>query len=144
MSILLNNNKRITFGNLDMRLLVEQEDYPIHSFGAGVLSPSDLSERRNLLFKENPVAHYAYFTEKKGELLYVLNAHEYGLEQIFIRTLPNAKNPHFEITISSYERMVDIIKYEIPIPSKLLGTLKSTSLKYFSPMYKTFRDDNIR
>ena len=79
----------IVMGNLPVSLLVEQDDYRIPAFGVGVLPASEVIERRYLRLKEGPVPHYAYLitrdADREDEPWHLLNNHEYGLEQIYLR-----------------------------------------------------------
>ena len=79
-----------------------------------------------------------------GTGLVGLNSHDYGIEQIFIRTHIDDIDPWREITITSYERIVDIVKYRVPIPEPLRAELKACAMEYVSPLYRTYRDDNLR
>ena len=81
--------------------------------------------------------------EKGGELI-ALNSHDVGVEQIFIRAYPFAQRPHWEVTITSFERITDLVKYRIGIPNQLRQQLQENTLRYISPVYFTYRDDNLR
>ncbi|MFQ5571590.1 MAG: hypothetical protein ACE5G0_18065 [Rhodothermales bacterium] len=134
----------IVIGNLPMALLVPQEDFAIHGFGVGVLSSNGLAERRQYLIKEGPAPSFAYlFRETNGQKV-ALNSHDYGIEQIFIRTHINDDDPWWEITITSFERIVDIIKYRVRIPDELHQELATNAMEYIAPLYRTYRDDNLR
>lgn len=132
----------IIIGNLPLPLLVQQEDFVINGFGVGIFSASGLPERRDLLIKKGPHPSYAYLTNATKK--YVINSHKYGIEQIFIRTHPFAEKPFWEITISSFERIVDIVKYHIEIPEELQKVTKTITEKYITPIYFSYRDDNLR
>ena len=73
-----------------------------------------------------------------------LNSHEYGLEQVFIRTHLDGAVPWWEITITSYERMVDLVKYRVEIPYVLQDRVNQYAMQYIAPLYLTYRDDNLR
>ena len=134
----------ILIGNLPLPLLVEQEDFAIHGFGVGILSDSEPAERRKLLFKGGPCPSYAYLIEEHNGEVYGLNSHDAGIEQIFIRSHPFNERPHWEVTITSYERIVDLVKYRIAIPEALVEKTRAYTRNYVSPVYFTYRDDNIR
>ncbi|MEM9555558.1 MAG: hypothetical protein AAGC60_14975 [Acidobacteriota bacterium] len=137
-------SRKLVLGNLPLPLLVEQEDFAIHGFGVGILAAGDLAERRALLLRQGPAPSYAFLIERSGHESLVVNTHELGLEQIFLRTRPFADPPHWEITLSSYERIVDLVKYRVPIPEPLLESLMESSRRYVSPLYFSYRDDNLR
>ncbi len=134
----------IVLGNLPVPLLVQQEDYVLHGFGVGVLSASDLAERRRYLIEHGPAPGYAYLAQARDGALYALNSHDTGIEQVFIRTRPFVPEPHWEITITSFERIVDLVKYRLDIPPELLDELRASSRDYVSPLYYTYADDNVR
>jgi hypothetical protein len=136
--------ERLVVGNLPLPLLVEQEDYALYGFGVGVLAAEDLTERRRFLIEEGPAPSYAYLVQERHGRPYGINSHDRGLEQIFIRTLPFGPDPHWEITLASYERIADLVRYEVGIPQELVAPLRAASSVYVSPLYYTYRDDNVR
>ncbi len=144
MKIKLGNHRYIIVGNLPLSLLVQQEDYVIYGFGVGVLSSSEPAERRKLLVAEGPRPSYAYLAEENEGSLYAVNSHEAGIEQVFIRCLPSDRKPHFLVTITSFERITDLVKYKIPIPPTLLEKARNYSRQYISPIFYNYRDNNLR
>ncbi len=140
--IKLDNNENIIIGNLPEYLLVEQEDYIIHGFGVGILSPAGFAERRQFLIAGGPCPSYAYLAKAAEGDFYGLNSHGRGIEQIFIRSHPHATKPHWEVTITSYERIADLVKYIIPMPSDLINEQNKSTKEYIPPIYFTYRDDN--
>lgn len=135
----------LVLGNLPRQLMVPQEDFAIHGFGVGVLSSSGLAERRAYLFQEGPAPSFAYLAEQGPAGVIAVNSHAYGLEQVFIRThLAEEGQPFWEIIITSYERIVDLIKYRVPIPAELVAKVRADALSYIAPLYFTYRDDNLR
>ena len=80
----------------------------------------------------------------RDEKLFAINSHDRGLEQIFIRAYPFEKNPYWEITFTSFERIVDIVKYQIQIPTDLQQQVKKYTMQYITPSYFGYRDDNLR
>lgn len=138
----LESDESIIIGNLPEYLLVQQEDYVIHGFGVGILSPAGFAERRYFLIEDGPCPSYAYLAKKKNGQYFGLNSHGRGIEQIFIRSHPNSVSPHWEVTITSYERIADLVKYIIPMPSELIHEQDKTTKEYTSPIYFTYRDDN--
>lgn len=139
----LGQNKKLIIGNLPLHLLVQQEDFVLHGFGVGILNSAGFAERRKFLFEKGPSPSYAYLATQKGDNLYGLNSHKLGVEQIFIRSVPFAEDPYWEVTVASYERIVDIIKYKVEIPERLITMQKEHSRRYIPPIYFTYRDDNI-
>lgn len=137
-------DRQIILGNLPLSLLVQQEDYVIHGFGVGILPAAGLAERRRFLIEEGPAPSYAYLVVERDGEVYGLNSHDTGIEQIFLRTNAFARDPHWEITISSYERIVDLAKYRVGIPADLVEELRRSSTDYVSPLYFSYRDDNVR
>ncbi|MEM7583083.1 MAG: hypothetical protein AAF560_06860 [Acidobacteriota bacterium] len=136
--------KSIVIGNLPLPLLVRQEDYTLAGFGVGVLAAEDLAERRRYLIEEGPAPSFAYLIQEQDGELWGLNSHDAGIEQIFIRTRPFVPQPHWEITITSFERIVDLVKYRVEIPEQLLAELQAATEAYVSPLYFTYADDNVR
>ena len=136
--------RKIVLGNLPVPLLVQQEDFVIYGFGVGVLAAQDLAERRRYLIEEGPAPSFAYLAEERDGALYGLNSHDAGIEQVFIRTRPFVPEPHWEITVTSYERIVDLVKYRVGIPPQLLEEVMASSRSYVSPLYFTYADDNVR
>jgi hypothetical protein len=134
----------LVLGNLPLELLVPQEDFAINGFGVGVLSSSGIAERRKYLIDEGPCPSFAYLCREEGEKLVGLNSHEFGIEQVFVRTHLHGGPPWWEITITSYERMVDLVKYRVDIPAPLREEVESNALEYIAPLYLTYRDDNLR
>jgi hypothetical protein len=142
--IQMDDDIQLIIGNLPLSLLVRQEDFQIYGLGVGVLAPAEVAERRDLLLAEGHHPSFAYLAEKKDGQLYAVNSHDIGIEQIFIRCNPFDNNPHFEITIASYERITDVIKYRVAIPNEILPQAMQYSKNYVSPIFFTYRDDNLR
>lgn len=134
----------IVLGNLPMELLVPQEDFVIQGFGVGVLSSAGIAERRKYLFEQGPAPSFAYLYQMMDGHAMALNSHDFGIEQIFIRTHIRDDDPWWEITITSFERIVDLVKYRIDIPEALQAELTTYAMEYISPLYRTYRDDNLR
>ncbi|MEM9820302.1 MAG: hypothetical protein AAF985_04495, partial [Bacteroidota bacterium] len=142
--IILPSQRKLIIGNLPLNLLVQQEDYSIHGFGVGILSAGGFAERRKFLIERGYHPSFAYLAEDGDRGLVALNSHNEGLEQIFIRSFPKAETPHWDITFTSYERITDIVKYRIPIPAELRAEQLGHSENYITPVYFSYRDDNIR
>ncbi|GAA3648152.1 hypothetical protein GCM10022397_36270 [Flavivirga jejuensis] len=139
------NNKKIILGNLPLNLLVQKEDYTLHGFGVGILSASGFAERRPFLIDQGYHPSFAYLArEDANGKLYALNSHGEGLEQVFIRSFPTDKKPHWDITFTSYERITDIVKYRVPISQPLIKEQIAHTEKYITPVYFSYRDDNLR
>lgn len=139
----LGDDQAIVLGNLPLSLLVRQEDFVIHGFGVGILSASGLAERRRLLIERGPRPSFAYLVETSPEEPRALNSHSRGVEQIFIRSWPEASRPHWQITITSYERIVDLIRYRVEMPTELVAAQRRHSSNYITPIYLSYRDDNV-
>lgn len=134
----------LVFGNLPISLLVPTEDYTLHGFGVGVLSAGEPAEQRKLLFERGPFPGFGYLIRQEGGKVLGVNTHERGLEQVFIRTRWEGDVPRFEIILTSYERMVDVVKYDVEVPAALVEELHRAKLEYIPPIYRTYRDDNLR
>lgn len=134
----------LVFGNLPISLLVPTEDYTLHGFGVGVLSAGEPAEQRKLLIERGPYPGFGYLVKYDGSRVLGVNTHERGLEQVFIRTRWDLDVPYFEIILTSYERMVDVVKYEVDVPAGLVEDLRRAKLEYIPPIYRTYRDDNLR
>jgi hypothetical protein len=135
----------IIIGNLPLSLLVPQEDFAINGFGVGVLSSGGLAERRRFLLTEGPAPSFAYLCHRgKTKELIALNSHEMGLEQVFLRTHIEGDKMWWEVTITSYERMADIVKYRVEIPGELKTQVQRYQRLYIPPVFFTYRDDNLR
>ncbi len=136
---------RLVLGNLPLALLVPQEDFALHGFGVGILEASSLAERRQLLVDQGPRPSFAYLVRKGGgNRPLALNSHEHGVEQIFLRTHARDAEPWWEITLTSFERIVDLVKYRVKIPEELVDEARANSREYISPIYLTYKDDNLR
>ena len=135
---------RLVLGNLPPELLVPQEDFAIHGFGVGVLASDGVAERRRFLIDDGPAPSFAYLCrDRNGELLAV-NSHEYGIEQVFLRSHLLADSSWWEVTLTSYERIVDVVKYRVEIPPVLVDELRAHAANYSAPLYRSYRDDNLR
>jgi len=142
--VLFLDGYRVIIGNLPLQLLSPREDFTLNGYGVGILHSSDFAERREFLIAEGPAPSFAYLVrESDGELL-ALNSHTFGLEQIFLRTHLEAEGAWWECTLTSYERIVDIIKYRVPVPDEMVALIRQQALEYISPIYLTYRDDNLR
>lgn len=134
----------VVVGNIPVSLLVEQQDYQIPAFGIGVLQPSTNIERRYLRLKEGPVPHYAYQITKNGEGNWaLLNNHEYGLEQVYLRPFLKDDGVALRIILVSYERIVDLIELEVKLDAELAEKIKSASENYKPPLFRVYEDANI-
>lgn len=134
----------LVIGNLPAAMLVPQEDFTLNGFGVGVMSASEPAERRRLLMSEGPSPSFAYLCRSDGDRLIGVNSHEKGLEQVFLRTRWQGGKAVWEVTLTSYERIVDLVKYEVPVPDALVDEMNDLRRRYISPVYLTYQDDNIR
>lgn len=140
----LGGGKRLIVGNLPLELLVRQDDFAIHGFGVGILEASTLAERRQFLIDKGPCPSFAYLVETNGDgSMSALNSHAFGIEQIYLRSHPDGAKPHWELTITSFERIVDLVKYEIAIPASLRDAQVRHSDVYTPPVFFTYQDDNV-
>lgn len=137
-------NETLVFGNLPISLLVPTEDFTLHGFGVGILSAGEPTEQRKLWFERGPLPSFGYLIHEKDGKTMGVNTHERGLEQVFLRTRFEKGVPHIEVILTSYERMVDLVKYEITVPSGLVERLNQARLRYIPPIYRTYKDDNLR
>jgi len=148
--ITLASGESIVLGNLPMALLGEREDFPIFGFGVGIPPPSDLGERRDLLYQRAPAPSFAYLArraDKTGSAasdLIGLNSHERGIEQVYLRARPFGEKPHWQVTLASFERITDLVRYRIEIPAALLPRQKLAASRYTSPAWLNYRDDWLR
>ncbi len=140
----LQSGKKLIVGNLPLNLLVQQEDFTLHGFGVGILSASGFAERRKMLIDQGFHPSFAYLAQEEKGHLVALNSHDKGLEQVFIRSYPDAEQPYWDITFTSYERITDIVKYRIPISASLIAEQKEHTKNYITPVYFSYRDDNLR
>jgi hypothetical protein len=135
---------RIVLGNLPLRLLVPQEEFVIHGFGVGILAASEPAERRRFLYEIGPAPSFAYLIDTSGSAPLVRNSHDFGIEQVFIRSRLSRSESYFEITVTSFERIVDLVRYRVPIPQALEPELRRRAERYVSPLFLTYQDDNVR
>lgn len=135
----------VVIGNLPLALLVPQEDFMMNGFGVGILTSGGLAERRAFLISDGPAPSFAYLCKRDpGKPLTAVNSHDKGLEQIFIRTHIEDSKLWWEVTLTSYERMADIVKYNIDIPEALHDQVRDYHLRYIPPVFFNYRDDNLR
>ena len=135
---------QLVVGNLPVELMTRQEDFVIPGFGVGVLQASAFAERRKLLLERGPSPSYAYLVRLSDGKRLAVNNHELGMEQVFVRTHAEDAEPYWELTVTSYERIADLFKYQISIPSQLQERVQAASNDYKSPIFLTYRDDNVR
>lgn len=134
----------LVLGNLPESMLVPQEDFEIHGFGVGVVSAEEPAERRKLLYETGPSPSFAYLYKQDGDQLIAVNSHDFGLEQVFLRVRMVGGRMWFEPALTSYERVVDLAKFEIPVPPSLADEMNNLRRRYISPTFLTYRDDNVR
>lgn len=136
-------DRAIVIGNIPISLLVKQEDYVIPAFGVGTLMPLEFIERRYIRLKNGPVPHYAYQIEKKDDSWYLVNNHEEGIEQLFLRPFIQEESIYLKITLVSYERIVDLLELQIPIVGRLKDALIKSSNDYKPPLYRVYENKNV-
>ena len=135
--------RALVAGNIPVSLLVMGADYSIPAFGAGVLSSSELIERRYLRVREGPLPHYAYLLQKDGTDFTLINNHKVGYEQIFLRPFRRGDELLLRLTVVSYERIVDLLEFEIPITGPLRDRLLRAEQQYQPPAYEVYSDSNL-
>jgi len=136
-----NKSQGLIIGNIPLALLSFKNDFVIPSFGAGVLSSSELIERRLLRKKTGPKPSFAYLTKIKNGQHFVQNNHIIGLEQIFLRPIQKEDGIYLRFTIVSYERITDLFEFEIKIP-ELQEAFVENNASYTPPIFETYQDDN--
>ncbi len=134
-------NQSMVIGNIPMALLSFKNDFVIPSFGVGVLMASELIERRLLRKEKGPRPSFAYLTEFRENDHYIQNNHAVGLEQIFLRPIQKEDGVYLRCTVVSYERITDLLEFEILIP-ELEQTFLSNNESYSPPIFETYQDDN--
>lgn len=145
----LGKGKRLIVGNLPLDLLVRQEDFGIHGFGVGILEADTPAERRRFLIDQGPCPSFAYLIDSGDDDgddtsgLSAVNSHNFGIEQIFLRSYPDAPTPHWELIVTSFERIVDLVKYDIEIPKSLREDQLRHSENYTPPVFFTYQDNNV-
>ena len=137
------NSERIIAGNIPIQLLVLSEDYKIPAFGVGVLAASEPIEQRYLRLKEGSYPHYAYLAKEKDKQLYLMNNHPIGYEQIYLRPFQKEGKTYLRMTMVSYERIVDLLEFNIPIEGELEQKILKASATYKPPIYEVYKDTNI-
>ena len=135
---------QLILGNLPLALLVQQEDFAIHGPGVGILPAAEPAERRALLLERGPRPSFAYLLEERGGQWMALNAHERGIEQVFLRCHPFAPRPYLRVIVTSFERIANLVEYRLPLPPALQERARAYSRAYISPLFATYRDDNLR
>ncbi|MEM1218449.1 MAG: hypothetical protein AAGH79_06035 [Bacteroidota bacterium] len=137
------SKERMIAGNIPISLIVFSEDYKIPAFGAGVLSSSELIERRHIRLQQGPYPHYAYLAEERNGNLYLKNNHPAGYEQIYLRPFEEEGQLYLRLTVVSYERIIDLLEFNIPVPEELAKRIRAASSTYKPPIYEVYTDTNI-
>jgi hypothetical protein len=135
--------RAIVVGNLPVDLLVFQEDFDVPGFGVGVLRASEPIEKRHLYFRDGPAPVYAYSAFVRDGQLEIANNHEQGLEQIYLRPFRRGSQVVLSVTLVAYERIVDILALEVPLPEELGARIISASEQYQRPLWRSFSDSNL-
>ena len=78
-----------------------------------------------------------------GQQRYVLNNHEYGVEQVFVRPFRRDDQVFLRLTLVAYERIVDLLELEIPLPEELATRVERASEAYRPPSFRVYADSNI-
>jgi hypothetical protein len=137
--------RAVIVGNVPIDLLVFQEDYDVPGFGVGVLRASEPIEKRHLFLRDGPAPLYAYAADVDagGGALVVANNHELGLEQIYLRPYQRGDEVMLRVTLVAYERIVDILEVELPLPAELARKVVDASAHYQRPLWRSFSDSNL-
>jgi hypothetical protein len=135
--------RRVVVGNIPLSLLVEQEDYLVPSFGAGVSPPWELAERRLLRMTEGPSPHYAYLLVRSGDSWRLENNHAGGIEQVALRVVLRGDKTFLRVTFVAYERILDLLELEVELSGPLGGRLRETSAAYKPPLFRVYDDANV-
>jgi len=132
-------------GNIPVDLLVFQDDFRIPGFGVGVLSTSELVERRYLRLSDGPRPAYCFLVDCVDSSTYhVVNNHKIGYEQIYVRPFLDEHEKLFlRVTINSYERIVDLLEFEIPLSGELEDRIRAASEQYSPPLFRVYSDSNV-
>jgi len=136
-------SQSIIAGNIPIALLGYGEDYRIPAFGVGVLDASEPIERRFLRVEKGQFPHYAYLLEKNASGDLLINNHLTGYEQIYFRPVLIGQDLSLKMTIVSYERIVDLMEFEIPITGDLKDKIKKACTEYKKPIHEVYQDSNI-
>ena len=130
-------------GNVPIQLLVYSEDYKIPAFGAGVLTSSERIERRHLRLQQGPAPYYAYLVQDPDQPHpKLINNHHRGYEQIYLRPFQRQQQHFLRFTLVSYERIVDLMEFEIPLKGDLISRIQEANQAYQPPLYEVYTDDN--
>ncbi|HEY7958092.1 MAG TPA: hypothetical protein VII38_22480 [Polyangia bacterium] len=135
--------RELVVGNLPVDLLVFQEDYDVPGFGVGILRASEPIEKRYLFLKDGPAPVYAFSTRVVNGKLEVVNNHEQGLEQIYLRPYRQGDQVLLRVTLVSYERIVDLGEFDVTLPAELQQKILRASASYHRPLWRSFSDSNI-
>jgi len=74
---------------------------------------------------------------------FLLNNHEIGYEQIYLRPFQKDQKTYLRVTVVSYERIVDLLEVEIPLDQDLSEKIIRASEAYKPPVYEVYTDTNI-
>ncbi len=116
-------SKRLCIGNIPLKLLRKGRSYRLHGFGVGIPEAIAALPRRKRRETLGLAPAYAYLMEAPEEGGRVLNNHAYGLETVDLRVYRSPKGAELEITLGSFERVIEMTRYRIPIPDPLAWTL---------------------
>jgi hypothetical protein len=136
-------SRALVIGNLPLDYLVFQEDYDIPGFGVGVMRASEPIERRKLFLDSGPQPVFAYSTRVDGDRFEILNNHEQGLEQAYLRPYRDGEKVGLRITLVAYERIVDILEVQLDLPEELAQRVIDASARYQRPLWRSFSDSNL-
>jgi hypothetical protein len=135
--------RALIVGNVPIDLLIFEEDFDVPGFGVGVLRASEPVEKRYLYMKDGPAPVYAYSAFVRDGRPLVANNHEQGLEQIYLRPFRRGNDVVLTVTLVAYERIVDILALDVPLPDELKARIVEASARYQRPLWRSFSDSNL-
>ena len=138
-----NKDRALIIGNIPTALLVHNRDFKIPSFGVGVFQASEFAERRYLRVTEGPNPSYSFLAAIKDDDYFLLNNHAEGLEEIYLRPFIKNDRTWIRMTVVSYERIIDLFEYEIPLNPELENIILKNSKGFRAPAYETYQDHNL-
>jgi hypothetical protein len=65
------------------------------------------------------------------------------LEQLYFRPYRRGDEVRLRITLVAYERIVDILEVEVPLPDELARRIRDASAHYQRPLWRSFSDTNL-
>ncbi len=135
------NKEALLIGNIPAALLSFRNDFVIPAFGVGVFLASERIERRLLRTTVGPHPSFAYLAEIKNGEYHLVNNHNLGYEQVYMRPIKKDDQIYLRVTLVSYERITDLVEFEINV-NEIREEFLKNDMKYTPPIYETYQDDN--